>query len=119
MDLKKSWDESFDGDYIKKNIELTESQLKEEKVDNYPELIKLCGKELADTLVKEAGSLKKLSLMRWQTIFTLGSKRFFNSGMRKMCAGHIAKHPDYWKGGTELAKEISVAARKDYFGTDR
>ena len=115
MNTKEEWSKIHKKDYVKSNIVLTEKQLKEEKKEEYPELIKVVGKEIADSLIKEAGSLKKLALMRPQTIYTLGSKRFFNSGMRKMCAGIIAKHPDFWKGGMDIAKEVSVAARKDYF----
>ena len=109
------WDEYFKGDYIKANIAMTEAQLKEENKEEYPELINLTGKQMAKKLVKEAGSLKKLALMRYQTIYTLGSKRFFHSGMRKQEAGIIKDHPDFWKGGMELAKSVSLAARKDYF----
>jgi predicted hydrocarbon binding protein len=116
MNSKEKWSETFKKDYVEANIKLTEEQLKEEKKDEFPELIKYCGKESAKKLLKEAGSLKKLALMRWQTIYTLGSKRFFSSGMRKMEAGIIAKHPNYSMEGVDVAKNISVAARKDFFG---
>ena len=118
MNLKDKWEKLFDGDYIKANIMLTEMQLNEKNEDRFPELISLCGEGLAKKIVREAGSLKKLALMRYQTIYTLGSKRFFNSGMRKQEAGIISEHPEFWKGGMELAKNISIAARKDYFKKD-
>lgn len=116
MNTKEKWSEVFDNDYVKANIALTESQLNEkEKKEDFPLLIEFCGKEMAELLVKEAGSLKKLALMRWQTIYTLGSKRFFSSGMRKMEAGIIKDHKEFPLTGYDVAKEISLRARKDHF----
>jgi RNA processing factor Prp31 len=101
-------------DYVKANQEFTIYQLKNLKPTKTPNLDDVAGTDLTQKLLKEAGNLKKLALMRPQTIYLLGSKRWFVSGMRKMEAGHIKNHPDFWKGGMELAKKISIAARKDY-----
>lgn len=100
-------------DYVKSNIEYTKWQLLQTNIISIKNLEAVVGKDLANKLIKEAGSLKKLALMRPETIYKLGSKKFFSTGMKKTSAGLITEHKSADKKA--LSKEISVAARKDYF----
>lgn len=104
----------INNDYVKSNIEFTRWQLTQEEIKPIENLVGLLGKGLAEKLLKEAGSLKKLALMRPETIYKLGSKKFFSSNMRKVSAGIIALHPDF-ETNKDLAKQVSIAARKDFF----
>lgn len=111
---------------------IRESQILEDYLDKTmkaycPNLVALTGALIGGKLLREAGSLKKLAMMRSSTIQLLGAEkalfRHIRTGAKPPKYGYLlqhqivqkAKRADKGKAARQLADKIFLAVRMDYF----
>jgi len=100
----------------------------EERMRNYcPNLLTLTGAVIGAKLLREAGSLKKLAMMRSSTVQLLGAEkalfRHIRTGARPPKYGYLLQHQlvqkakkdEKGKAARALADKIFLAVRMDYF----
>jgi len=111
---------------------MRESQLLEDYLEKTmkaycPNLVMLAGALIGGKLLREAGSLKKLAMMRSSTIQLLGAEkalfRHIRTGAKPPKYGYLlqhqlvqkAKRADKGRAARQLADKIFVAVRMDFF----
>jgi nucleolar protein 56 len=112
---------------IKRETELLEAYLDKTMKNYCPNLAALAGSLTGAKLLREAGSLKKLAMMRSSTIQLLGAEkalfRHIRTGAKPPKYGYLLQHQfvqkakkqDKGKIARALADKIFVAVRIDYF----
>ncbi len=104
-----------------------EDYLKATTQESCPNILRLCGAPIGAKLLRGAGSLKKLAMMRSSTIQLLGAEkalfRHIKTGAKPPKYGYLLQHQlvqttkkaDRGKVARALADKIFLAARVDYF----
>jgi nucleolar protein 56 len=104
-----------------------EEYLENEMQDYCPNLTKVAGSLIGAKLLRGAGSLKRLAMMRSSTIQLIGAEkalfRHIRTGARPPKYGYLIQHPivqrvkreDKGKAARMIADKIFAAVRIDYF----
>ncbi|MBW2991554.1 hypothetical protein KY348_07705 [Candidatus Woesearchaeota archaeon] len=114
-------------DTLAKQISELEKYLEATMKAHCPNLTTLAGALIGAKLIKGAGSLKKLAMMRSSTIQLLGAEKAFfrhiKTGAKPPKYGYILHHPlvqkakksDKGRAARALADKIFICVRTDYF----
>jgi nucleolar protein 56 len=112
---------------LSREAELLEDYLEKTMRAYCPNLTTLAGSLIGAKLLSEAGSLKRLAMMRSSTIQLLGAEkalfRHIRTGAKPPKYGYLlqhqlvqkAKRQDRGKAARALADKIFIAVRMDYF----
>jgi len=112
---------------LSREAELLEAYLEKTMRAYCPNLTTLAGSLIGAKLLSEAGSLKRLAMMRSSTIQLLGAEkalfRHIRTGAKPPKYGYLlqhqlvqkAKRQDRGKAARQLADKIFIAVRMDYF----